>query len=151
MVQIISVYIVQKCTAKSFNHYFTFACEAINWYPYWDSSAVHRWSWHSQGPIDGHGNPRGAIDGHGNPRGAIDGHGNPMAPIPGQRWFSDSPSLIMEKFPTKKIRSSWDLTCSCGVYIKQSHSNMLFLQEAANVPEKCWKTFTVAFVSDSRC
>ena len=37
-------------------------------------------------------------DGHDIPRGAIDGHGNPMVPISGQRWFSDDPSLIMEKF-----------------------------------------------------
>ena len=72
-------------------------------FPYWDSSAVHRWSWHSQGPIDGHGHPRGAIDGHGHPRGAIDGHGNPMAPILGQRWLSDGPSLIMEKLRRKKF------------------------------------------------
>ena len=39
-------------------------------------------------------------DGHDVPRGPIDGHDNP-----GQGWFSDGPSLIMEKF-REKIRSS---------------------------------------------
>ena len=42
-------------------------------------------------------------DGHGIPRGPIDGHGHPMAPTPGQLWFSDGPSLIMEKFRRKKF------------------------------------------------
>ena len=38
----------------------------------------------------------------------VDGYGDPIAPIPGQRWFGDGSSLIIEKFP------SWELTWSCG-------------------------------------
>ena len=44
-------------------------------------------------------------DGHDVPKGPIDGHGNPMAPILGQGWFSDSPSLIMEKFRKKFVQN----------------------------------------------
>ena len=60
-------------------------------YTYWDSGAAHWWSWHSQG--------------------AINGHGNPIAPILGQRWFNDGNISV-------KSRSSWELTYSCSECLK---------------------------------
>ena len=41
------------------------------------------------------------IDGHDCHRVPFDGHGDPTAPIPGQRRFSDGPSMVKEKFRKK--------------------------------------------------
>ena len=91
-------------------------------------------------------------DGHGSPRGPTDGHGDPMAPILWpemvQRWsIADH-----EKFSKKEVRSSSDLTCSCGVDKKQSHSNVVFFAGSRKCARKMLKNvYGGVFFSDSRC
>ena len=48
-------------------------------------------------------------DVHDIPRGPIDGHGDPMAPIPGQRWFSDGPSLTWKHIGKKSFKLRIDM------------------------------------------